>query len=63
MHGIKQRQNTGLANYDSASSSCSKKAYSDFLVNCSFRRKHIWASSEQIAINNVCSVINPALSS
>lgn len=47
-----------LVIHDSMSSSCSKKVYSDFLVRCSSRRKHIWVSSEQLTIKQcVCTVI------
>lgn len=39
-----------LAVYDSVSSSCSKKAYADFLVHSSSRKKHIWASNKQLTV-------------
>lgn len=47
-----------LAVYDSVSSSCSKKAYADFLVHSSSRKKHIWASNKQLTVKQcVCSFI------
>lgn len=58
MHRIKQEAENCIIIHDSISSSCSRKVYSAFLVHCVWRRKHIWASCEQLTIKQcVCSII------
>lgn len=39
--------------HDSLYSSSTRKSYSEFLILCSSRRKHIWASWEQLRINGL----------